>query len=345
MDLVSELAPRHGGNLQAASRQFGIAPEDWNDLSTGISPWSWPVPAIPERVFRRLPPEADALERQAADFYGVEQALLAVPGSQWAIAAIPECLARRGEICAGDRVALPRWGYQEHRAAWLRAGAVAVDYENLDELFEILGAGGARHVVVIDPNNPTTERAGEERLRSVAEFVAPKGGWLVVDQAFAEVRGAKLPALGERCVVLRSLGKFFGLAGLRVGFVRAPSELEEALCEALGPWALSHPAHWIAKAALADRAWQAMQRERIARQSQRWARWLGRRFELEFSNAGLFVTGRGDARACERIYLELARRGVLVRIFSAFGGENLLRFGLPLEMDEEMWGRFWPKGG
>lgn len=342
---MSSYAPRHGGNLEAASRKFGIPPEDWVDLSTGISPWSWPVPEIPERVFRRLPPEAKALERQAAHFYGVEHPLVAVPGSQWAIATIPDCLARRGELSPGDRVALPRWGYQEHREAWLRAGAAAVDYENLDELFEILGNGGARHVVVIDPNNPTTERAGEERLRSVAGFLAPKEGWLVVDQAFGEVRGAKIPALGARCVVLRSLGKFFGLAGLRVGFVSAPAELGEALRDALGPWALSHPAHWIAKAALADRNWQAMQRERIARQSHRWAQWLRRRFELEFSNVGLFVTGRGDACECERIYLELARRGVLVRIFSEFGGENLLRFGLPVEMDGEEWGRFWPGGG
>lgn len=103
----------------------------------------------------------------------------------------------------------------------------------------------------------------------MAGLIAPEGGWLVVDQAFVEVRGGKISTLGDRFVLLRSLGKFFGLAGFRVGFVRAPAELAQALRDALGPWALRHPAHWIARAALADRDWQTMQRERIARNSQR----------------------------------------------------------------------------
>ena len=62
----------HGGAIGAAARRYGIPAGKWLDLSTGISPWSWPVPALPESVWRCLPEDDDALALAAAACYGCD---------------------------------------------------------------------------------------------------------------------------------------------------------------------------------------------------------------------------------------------------------------------------------
>lgn len=294
----------HGGRLGAAARRFGIPRTEWLDLSTGIAPWPYPLPPVPAEIWQRLPEEGsdgDGLEDAACSYYGAEH-LLVLPGSQAAIQMLPRFFPR-------GRVAMPAPLYAEHPAAWQAAGHVLVGWDE-----------AADYAVACNPNNPTGQYYGRDELLNRAARVR----WLVVDEAFLDTTPeASLIGCGAKnVIVLRSLGKFFGLAGARVGFACAAPELLERLAEALGPWAVSHPARWAARRALADRDWQATQRARLVGASQRLAGLLA--CLGASTGSALFqyvVTPRAAA-----LFEALARRGILVRLFD---NPAALRFGLP----------------
>lgn len=318
----------HGGNLPAASRRFDIPLDQWMDLSTGISPWSWPVPVLPQHVWQTLPYADEQLETAAAGYYGCDRAaILAVPGSQYALQYTP-ALLRTGTV------AMPLRGYAEHRAAWLRAGYHIVEYADGNALRHLVETGAVDHALVINPNNPTGEVVAAQHLQRLHERLRERDGWLVVDEAFADVTPGI--SLAPRCpahglIVYRSAGKFFGLAGLRLGFMLAPPGLLEQLHAAMPPWLLSHPARWIGAAALSDQAWQVQQRARLTRVAEQWLRDLRAAVPaLAFTGTSLFVSGVGAAAYCEALYASLARRAVLLRLFESIAEQRILRFGLPL---------------
>ena len=305
----------HGGRLRQAAQRWGILSGDWLDLSTGIAPWSYPV-RIDESAWRRLPEDEDELVAAAADYYGHPQPL-PLPGSQAAIRELPRLLA------AGVAV-LPAPTYGEYAPAWRAAG-----HEVRELGAEALLTADAAVVMLANPNNPDGTAFAPQDLRALAERQAARGGWRVVDEAFADctpetsvaaLAGAELPKL----VVLRSLGKFFGLAGARVGFLCAAPALRARLAEALGPWALAHPSRVAAIQALRDLAWQQAQRVRLGEASARLGRLLGAHGLASRSGGELFhyvPTPRAVALA-----EHCARRGILLREFDA---PPALRFGLP----------------
>jgi cobalamin biosynthetic protein CobC len=314
----------HGGRLVAAVARYGIPVSEWLDLSTGIAPQGYPLPALPEDVWRRLP-EDDSLEAIAAAYFG-SASLLAVAGSQAAIQVLPTLFRSR-------RAALPAPTYGEHPAAWVRAGHQVTRFAAGD--LETACAA-ADTVIVCNPNNPTAHRYAPGRLLDAAAQLAAHGGWLVVDEAFMDATpedsvAAAAGGAAPNLVVLRSLGKFFGLAGARVGFVICESSLLDRLRETLGPWAVAGPARWAAKLALADTGWQARQRQRLTQTSQ----WLGSLLQahgLEGASTALYhyvVTQRAG-----EIDEAFARRGILLR---RFDDPPALRFGLP--GDETEWQR------
>ncbi len=306
----------HGGCLRAAAERYGIPLSDWLDLSTGINPQGWPVPPIPATVWQRLPEANDGLEAAAVACYGVE-ALLPVAGSQAAIQALP-LLREPG------RVGVLNPSYVEHAHAWRRAGhrVELLPAENLDAALDRLDA-----LVLVHPNNPTGVRFSLQSLLDWRARLVARGGWLVVDEAFMDatpegslVNHVGLPGL----IVLRSLGKFFGLAGARVGFVLAEPGVLGSLGEALGPWTVTGPSRWVATQALSDRDWQAEARTRLDRAGSRLADLLKRQGLPAAGGTGLFQwMPLPDAEFWQDA---LARRGILVRRFTDPAG---LRFGLP----------------
>jgi len=294
----------HGGRLRAAAAHWGIPRADWLDLSTGISPWPYPLPAVPAEVWQRLPEEGeygDGLEAAARDYYGTEH-LLMLPGSQSAIQWLPR-------LMPAGRVAMPAPLYNEHPAAWRAAGHTLVGWQE-----------AADYAVLCNPNNPTGARYTRAELLERARGLR----LLVVDEAFIDAEPAEsLAGRGaDNIVVLRSLGKFFGLAGARVGCALGAPALLDRLAAALGPWSIAHPARWAARLALADRDWQAMQRERLHAASRRLADLLSCLGEP--AGCALFRTV-AMPRATE-LHEALAKRGILVRLFDA---PPALRFGLP----------------
>jgi cobalamin biosynthetic protein CobC len=292
----------HGGRLGVAARQYGIAREDWLDLSTGISPWPYPLPELPTEVWQRLPEDDDGLNNAAQSYYGTES-LLMLPGSQTAIQWLPRLLP-------SGRVALHEPMYNEHPAAWRAAGHVCVAWNE-----------SADYAVLCRPNNPTGKVLPREVLFERARTV----GWLIVDEAFLDAEPIEsMIGAAANILVLRSLGKFFGLAGARVGTLVGSSELLDRIATALGPWAVPHPARWAAQLALRDAEWQAAQRLRLAAAAARLSELLGAQGLGSISGTALFRYVP-TPRAAE-IHDALARRGILVRLFAS---PAALRFGLP----------------
>lgn len=306
----------HGGRLLRAARTYGIAPEDWLDLSTGISPFAWPVPPIPAVAWHRLPEDDDGLLAVASDYYGAP-ALLPVGGSQAAIQALPRLRAR-------SRVGVIAPGYAEHAHAWRAAGH---DVECLPAATLLAEHARFDVIVLIHPNNPGGERFERAQLLALHSTLARRGGWLVVDEAFMDATPHdSLCDVSDRdgLIVLRSVGKFFGLAGARAGFVCAAPAMLAALNEVLGPWTIPGPSRHALRAALADTAWHAMQRERLATFGARLHATLD---AIGFSpDAGCaFFQWKRDPRAAA-LHEALARRGILARLFDT---PSSLRFGLP----------------
>jgi cobalamin biosynthetic protein CobC len=311
----------HGGNLRAAARAYGRPVEDWLDLSAGLNPHWYRAPALADNAWHRLPEVDDALLRAACAFYGAPQ-MLTVAGTQAAIQALPALRAPARVVAAAP-------SYAEHAHHWRRHG---------HSLREVAYAGLASAVdtcdvlVVCNPNNPTGDVVPAATLLLWAERLAARGGWLVVDEAFADTAPSNSVAAYSAqpgLIVLRSLGKFFGLAGVRVGFVGAEAVLLVALADALGPWTVSGPAQQVARAALEDLAWQAATRVTLVQQ--------GERLRALLAGHGIASAGTDlfqwwpEPRAAA-FHTHMAERGIWVRLFT-----DAIRLGLP--PDDAAWRR------
>ena len=310
----------HGGRLDEAIAVHGGLRKQWLDLSTGINPTSWPVPNLPQALWHRLPEESDvALARDAARAaYGVpdEAGIVVAPGTQALIQHLPGLVAPQPVAIIGPT-------YEEHRLSWARHGHEALVVDGIAS-----AEASARIVVVVNPDNPTGRLHDPARLAALAKRLAARGGWLVVDEAFAEVapEASVAEAAGrDGLVVLRSLGKFYGLAGARVGFALTTRNMAGRLEEALGPWSVGAPSLHVAAGALGDRVWR-----------KRMQRILGlRRLELDemLVEAGFAIVGGTDLFVSARhpqaevVDRRLRDAKILVRKFPA--APDRLRFGIP----------------
>jgi cobalamin biosynthetic protein CobC len=311
----------HGGNIDWAIRTFGGKAADWIDLSTGINRVPYPVPALPPEAWTQLPTRAaqDGLIAAARAALGTNAAILPVAGAQTAIQLIPR-------LTAPGRAAVLSPTYNEH-AACLRAAGWTVT-----EPADLSGLVGADLGVVVNPNNPDGACHAPAKLLALAGRV----GRLVVDESFADPRpDLSLAAhAGENgLLVLRSFGKFYGLAGLRLGFVLGAAADISGLSAMTGPWPVSGAAIAVGGAALADRAWAT---STIARLRQDCARMddlaLGRGWALVGGGELFRLYETPDANAAQQF---LARHHIWSRIFPY--STRWMRMGLPGGGDE------WPR--
>lgn len=306
----------HGGQIHAAALRYDIPAAEWIDLSTGINPVAFVPPDIPLAAWQRLPQQQDGLLDAAASYYGTSN-LLPLAGSQAAIQLLPR-LRRR------SRVGVTHPAYAEHAHAWRSAGhevrelaahEIATQIDHLDVL------------VLIQPNNPTGALFSHAQLHQWHASLAARKGWLIVDEAFIESSAQTSFAQKDMppgLIILRSLGKFFGLAGARVGFILAEAELLSRMQSQLGPWSVAGPSRFVAQAALLDREWQAETSARLQQDGAHLAQLLRNTNLIPSGGCGLFQwvqTGRAQA-----IHQQLALRGILTRLFTQ---PHSLRFGLP----------------
>jgi len=309
----------HGGRLDAARAAYPGA-VDWIDLSTGIAPWSYPA-AVTDEAPARLPSPADlaALEAAAATAFGADPAsTVAVPGSDLGLRLL-------GHILGERRTAVVRPGYSGHAAMWATppTAIAAADIRDAAARYDV--------IALARPNNPDGAVADSAMLAAVATELARRGGHLIVDEAFVDA--VDEPGIASYdwpdTIVLRSFGKFFGLAGLRLGFVIAPPAIARALRALLGDWPISGPAIAVGTAAYRDSAWQAIQRTRLDDAGT----WLDARLR----GAGATILGgtplfrlAATAQAAG-LFTHLATAGILARPFANDAG--WLRFGVPTEGD------------
>lgn len=316
----------HGGDLGELRRTFPDAPLPWLDLSTGINPVPYPVPPVEASAWLRLPESAEALalREAAAEAYGAPGAdhVVAAPGTQILIETLPR-------LVAPTEVAVVGPTYAEHAAAWGRAGHAVREVSGLG------GIGAARVAVIVDPNNPDGRTDSLADRLALAGAMRARGGLLVADEAFADLEEVEslCPHVGPGLVVLRSFGKTYGLAGLRLGFAVADPETAGRIAGALGPWAVSGPALAIGRAALSDVAWrEAAARDRGA-DAGRLDRMIQRAGGRIVGGTRLFRTA--DFPDGPDLYRRLAEAGIAVRRFAPRPAR--LRFGLPA--DKPAWCR------
>jgi cobalamin biosynthetic protein CobC len=312
---------KHGGDLTEAMARYGGTPQMWLDLSTGINPWPWPIPAdLSAAAWQRLPSRAagQALIAAARDAYAAPAAadVVAAAGTQSLIQWLPQ-------LAGAGPVAIVGPTYHEHELAWRRAGHEVIVLADLDQLPD-----DVRHAVVVNPNNPDGRVTSHSVIARAAARLLGRGGWLVIDEAFADIE-PEISAVGLcvdlPVVVLRSFGKFYGLAGLRLGFAIACPDIAQRISLALGPWPCSGPALEIGVAALRDHQWAHGTRQALQDQAFKLDAVLAAAGFAIVGGTGLFrLVRRADA---SKTHAWLATRHIWCRRFD--WADDLMRFGLP----------------
>lgn len=331
-------SPLHGGDIYSASARYGIPAELWLDLSTGLNPDAYPVEDLEPQSFQRLPYLRPDFIAAAASYYGNDQ-LLASNGSQLIIQALPGCLDMLP-------VLLPEYGYQEHRDHWQRHGNNIRTYPAFDSdmaaatIEAALDRGEPFHLVIINPNNPTGLCFTPQQLENWAGRM-PVGGYMVIDEAFIDLT-PELSVLArnfcDNMLVLRSFGKFFGLAGIRLGFVFAPAELRIKLQQRTGIWMVNGPAQALATRAMLDRSWQANAQQRIRDCAVLTRQLFSPLFDRVRSgqqiHTPLFSSYQLSAGQADRLHYHFASQGILLRVIKLDQQFSLLRVGVINDADE-----------
>ena len=311
----------HGGNLDVAMYRFGGNAEDWIDLSTGINRRPYPLREFAPRHWTSLPSRADvgSLHDAAGQAYAATGRVLAMAGAQAAIQLLP----RLGPV-GRARILAPT--YNEYASALRAEGWQVEEVADLDLL------AGADLAVVVNPNNPDGRQHDPAKLLSLV----PRVGRLVVDESFADVTPEL--SLASRAgqpglLILRSFGKFYGLAGLRLGFVIGSEVDVAALATMAGPWPVSGAAIEIGRRALLDRDWATETTARLTRDALRLDGMARARGWSLVGGTPLFrLYETGDAEAAQE---KLGRARIWSRVFH--GAPGWLRLGLP--GDEAEWMR------
>jgi cobalamin biosynthetic protein CobC len=307
----------HGGRVSDARKAFPRAPLPWLDLSTGINPVAWPGIADLAIDWRPLPDERalHGLERVAGAYFDARgMDVLALPGTELGL----RSLSALG-LPAPFRHVAP--GYRTHGETFAGSRPIACE-----ALADEAARGGT--IVLANPSNPEGRLIAARDLRAVAEDLARAGGWMVVDEAFVDAHadGSIIPLLDGSLpvIVTRSFGKFFGLAGVRLGFAVAPAPIVARWRAAIGSWPISTAALAIGGAAYADTGWIGATRAALVERAGALDAVL-RRHGLEPSGASpLFRLVTCDAA---RLFERLASQGILTRPFDH--SPRWLRLGVP----------------
>lgn len=308
----------HGGRLDLAIKEYGGKLEDWLDLSTGINPNAYPVPELDGDIWQRLP-DGQALGdlfEAAKRYYKVPEGagIVVAGGTQALIELLPHVLVSK-------RVAIVSPTYGEHAHTWRKGGAHIETIKKGEAIPRLSNA-----LLVVNPNNPDTNVHSPKELIALAKKMSQQHGYLIVDEAFCDPmpENSIIPELPKNVIVYRSFGKFFGLAGLRLGFLVGPSSVVQQLENLLGPWSVSGPALEIGRVALGDENWIEATKTNLEAMATSQAEMMaGNGLDICGINP-LFIYG-GHEKA-HSIFKGLAENKILVRPFPEIS--NRLRFGL-----------------
>jgi len=361
----------HGGAILQAAKTSDIPAEQWLDLSTGINPNGWPVPNIPAETWQRLPELEDGLEQAVRQYYSQRLSQNSSQNSSQSYSASPNYDASPNSspnsspnysadnfiVTAGSQSAIqllpqlfptgvvwvPEEGYTEH-PYWWDFYQHTVFFYKADELENIVNNTPDKlpfdTLLVINPNNPTTQLHPREFLIRLLNLIEKFDKRFIVDEAFLDtrpensmLRHSKSPHL----IILRSLGKFFGLAGIRCGVLFANPTLLKTAKRFLGPWQIATPSRWVATKALTDRNWQTQAIKDLTNSSQRLEELITHFLPPDkiasCSRSDLFCSiVFQNEKEQQLTYAHFLKHGILIRRFSIC---FRLRIGLP--KDDVAW--------
>lgn len=331
----------HGGQLSTVAEQYKIPEQQWLDLSTGIAPFSYPVYNIPQNIYQSLPIITPSFIKAAQQYYHTEHCC-PLAGSQQLIEKLPQLWLAKQQSHnikyaqeVTRHVYLPKAGYKEHQHAWLNAGYQLHFYQQF--LPTEIEKGAV--VVVINPNNPRADIFSVEQLSTLHQVCKIKQALLVIDEAFVDIfpvefsfisklNSLSLNQQAENVIILRSIGKFFGLAGLRIGFACSTKNWCEIIKNNIGPWSINGIALYITEQALQNVEWQQNQIKRLQQQSEKQVLLLKRYVPaLEIVSNALFITVFIENAA--KVYQTFCEQSLYVRLTDE---NDALRFGIA---DEE----------
>ncbi len=293
----------HGGGLDVAIARWGGTRETWLDLSTGINPVPFPLPQFSADCWTALPDAnaQTALLDAARKFWAIPETvdIIAAPGASALISRIPS-------LVSGNAVDIPQPTYNEHAAAFRAQGWDMSD-----------GTDQCR--VIVHPNNPTGQFWTADDLTAQTN---------IIDESFCDIAPDR--TLIEQTTktgnfVLKSFGKFWGLAGLRLGFLVGAPEFIAKMRDYIGPWAVSGPALETATAALQDLDWAQSTRQRLADDCARLDALMSKHGAQLEGGCDLFrLYNVDDAQAWHE---RLGKHQILTRVFPY--SDTYLRLGLP----------------
>ena len=327
--------PIHGGNLGWAVEQFQIPREQWVDLSSAVSPWPYHYVAINSALVQQLPYITAEFYQKASNYYGVSpKSILPLNGSQEAIAFLPLFYALTKGI---TKVLLPQIGYQEHSHHWQLANHHTCFYADEGEhsIDALIKDKSIKVCVVINPNNPTGTIISKEKINHWRVQLQQRGGWLIIDEAFIDVWPEKSMIednMPEGLIILRSTGKFFGLPGLRLGFLFAEQTFVNAIQQHIGLWNVSAHTLAVAEQLLVDKQWQKNQQIKIIKTSDRWYKKISKvliTLTEQITNNGLFISFLLLDKQGARLFNKMAEQGFLIRCYPENDNRVWVRFALP----------------
>lgn len=313
--------PLHGGDIVSASIRYNIPIDDWIDLSTGINPEYYATDSVKTDDYCRLPYISHDFYKAAKHYYLQEQkeeiTALAVAGTQVAIQTLPHLLKNYP-------VLVPDIGYQEHRLHWQKNQSTIISYpaESLTAATAFIETSIAQnnrqHLVIINPNNPSGMTFDKQQLIEWAKKL-DRSACLIVDEAFIDStpkNSVLTEPLPNNVIVLRSFGKYFGLAGIRLGFVFSSPQIIQTLQEAIGIWQVNGPAQALAIAALNDTTWQQRMIQTIqdnALHTQQYCQSL-EKISQKVIHSDLFSSYFMPTDKALMINQRLAEQGILTRV-------------------------------
>ncbi len=321
----------HGGQLNLIAKKYNIPVSNWLDLSTGINPNCYPISTIPVSVWNRLPENNDKLIQHASNYYQCSS-LIAVAGTQVAIQILPSLFSK-------STVGLIQPGYYEHAKHWLEHNHTLIKFEHdatdsaklIDEINNKINTLDI--LLIINPNNPSGICFSKQQLIQWHDILTKRNAYLIIDEAFmdSEQSNSLLDTeLRPNLIILRSLGKFFGLAGIRVGFVFSNKLILDKITKSQGPWPISGPSRWLACKALADNVWQDQTRTELQKKCNRLKSLLSRHNLTPCGGTNLFQWIQTPN--AESIFQNMNQQAILIRLFK---NPSSLRFGLP--KNEAQW--------
>ncbi|MBD5771145.1 aminotransferase class I/II-fold pyridoxal phosphate-dependent enzyme [Marinomonas colpomeniae] len=340
---LNAASPKHGGDLAYWQRKVGNDALNWLDLSSACNREPWPVPTIDPELWMTLPDQTALLDA-AEKYYGHRPNAVGA-GSQHIIESLPllikeSLLIKASRSLKNNIVFVPRMGYQEHAFAWQKWGFELAYYDSIDSLFEQAFAVA----VIIQPNNPTGEWAKTETLSALVDHSEQQGASLIVDEAFVD-SCPELSLLAQRnndqwpepLFVLRSVGKFFGLAGARVGFVFCADKWQQVLKNLMGPWPVATPSLHLVSLAFSDVEWQTQAFVSLKQRQSAFIERVMPKFNTIFDSQdstlnALFITWHlGSDEYAKQVFTMLHQVGIHTRL-----GEGWIRVALPAMGEMEM---------